>query len=346
MATDGHGRAYAALLRLVQVGPALLAPFLALTLVVGVILSPAAAASTPYRYDSTAGAASYVYDCIAIVAAGRASESAARSALPLAFGGASGRAQLGPLGLSASFVAAEEGGLSGRGLRAVCNCFPAGTKVATEHGETPIEKVKVGDKVWAQNLTTGKRELRKVVGLFNKHTDEMMTLTVAGATVDVTSKHPFYVPGRGWVMSGDLKIGDKLLQRNGTIVAITSLTHRGADTTVHNFEVEGDQNYYISEAQLLVHNCDIGETVASHVGERSLSGVPNGGAGDYIEGLIHNPGALVRSRVVNANTGEMIYIDDANPNIFIYQPMSAEGGTVFSRPSLDSARTYFDEFGR
>jgi hypothetical protein len=153
--------------------------------------------------------------------------------------------------------AAEESGAAARGPRAVCNCFPAGTKVATEAGEMPIEKVKVGDKVWAQNLTTGKRELRKVVGLFNKHTDELMTLTVAGATIDVTSKHPFYVPGRGWVMSGELKIGDKLLQRDGTVVAITALSHRSADTTVYNFEVEGDHNYYIGEAQLLVHNCEV-----------------------------------------------------------------------------------------
>ena len=106
MAMDGHGRAYATLLRVFQVVPALLAPFLVLTLAVG-SYSPAAAASTPYRYHSTAGPASYAYDSNDLVAAGRVSGSAVPSARPLAIGGACGRAQVGPLGPSASFVAAE-----------------------------------------------------------------------------------------------------------------------------------------------------------------------------------------------------------------------------------------------
>ena len=139
-----------------------------------------------------------------------------------------------------------------------CNCFPAGTKVATADGDKKIEDIEVGEQVWARNLDSGKRELRRVTGLFHKHASELMTLTVAGTKVVVTSNHPFYVPARGWVMSGDLKIGDELEQRTGTTVAITAISHQSADTTVYNFEVQGDHNYYISQAQLLVHNCPVG----------------------------------------------------------------------------------------
>lgn len=56
-------------------------------------------------------------------------------------------------------------------------------------------------------------------------------------------------------MSGDLKPGDQLQQRDGHTATITKIRHYAADTTVYNFEVEGDHNYYISEAQVLVHNC-------------------------------------------------------------------------------------------
>lgn len=85
-----------------------------------------------------------------------------------------------------------------------------------------------------------------------------MTITVAdGAKVTVTEEHPFYVAGLGWVISGDLRAGDELAQRDGGSIAITSINVRRADTTVYNFEVAGDHNYYVTEAQLLVHNCPL-----------------------------------------------------------------------------------------
>ena len=83
-----------------------------------------------------------------------------------------------------------------------------------------------------------------------------MTITASdGAKVTVTEEHPFYVAGLGWVMSGDLKLGDQLAQRDGSSTTITAISVQAADTTVYNFTVEGDHNYYVTEAQLLVHNC-------------------------------------------------------------------------------------------
>lgn len=116
-----------------------------------------------------------------------------------------------------------------------CNCFVAGTKVKTAKGEKSIEDVEVGDKAWAKDLSTGKNELRSVIGLFRKHADQVMTITVAdGAKVTVTEEHPFYVTGLGWVTSGDLMVGDQLVQRDGGSATITAIDLRVADTTVYN----------------------------------------------------------------------------------------------------------------
>lgn len=116
----------------------------------------------------------------------------------------------------------------------------------------PVPDIKVGDKVWAGDLGTGTNELRTVTGLLHKQADEVMTITVAdGAMVAVTEEHPFYVAGLGWVISGDLRAGDELAQRDGGSIAITSINVRRADTTVYNFEVAGDHNYYVTEEQLL-----------------------------------------------------------------------------------------------
>ncbi|WP_345409067.1 RNase A-like domain-containing protein [Amycolatopsis samaneae] len=154
-----------------------------------------------------------------------------------------------------------------------CNCFPAGTPVATEHGQVPIERIAVGDRVWARDLATGRSELRGVAGLFSKHADEILTITTTATSVRVTPQHPFWVVGKGWTDAGALRAGDRLSTRDGAEQPITAITGERGDITVYNFEVEGDHNYYITDAQLLVHNCNLryheaagGHAIERHVG--------------------------------------------------------------------------------
>jgi YD repeat-containing protein len=157
--------------------------------------------------------------------------------------------------------AASRGGggssIGGRLGKALCNCFPAGTIVATAAGAKAIQHIRVGDRVWARDLTTGKSQLRRVTGLFHKQATRLLTITIAGTTVRVTPEHPFWKPGKGWVLAGDLRSGDQLLTRDGRTLTITRISSRAANVTVYNFEVEGDHNYYVSTAQLLVHNCAV-----------------------------------------------------------------------------------------
>ncbi|MFI1481333.1 Hint domain-containing protein [Streptomyces sp. NPDC020747] len=66
-------------------------------------------------------------------------------------------------GLSAS-AAANLQRVGQQALKAMC--FPAGTKIATEHGTKPIEEIEAGDRVWAEDPATGERRLRRVAGPF------------------------------------------------------------------------------------------------------------------------------------------------------------------------------------
>jgi hypothetical protein len=144
-------------------------------------------------------------------------------------------------------------------LRIICNCFPAGTPVSTDSGQKPIEQISIGDQVWARDLDSGRSRLRTVVGLFSKPADELLTITAGAATLEVTPQHPFWVVGRGWLNAGDLAVGDRLQSLNGAQPPVVSISARAVATTVYNFEVAGDHNYYITEAQLLVHNCSINQ---------------------------------------------------------------------------------------
>ncbi|HEX8134377.1 MAG TPA: polymorphic toxin-type HINT domain-containing protein, partial [Actinomycetes bacterium] len=153
---------------------------------------------------------------------------------------------------------ASTGTLGGRVAKAACNCFPAGTRVATATGAKAIQRIRVGDRVWARDLTTGRSQLRQVTGLFSKRADRLVKISAAGAVISVTPQHPFYSPDKGWVDAGHLHRGDRLLTRDGRSLTVKAVTSRAVHTMVYNFEVAGDHNYYVSSAQLLVHNCPVG----------------------------------------------------------------------------------------
>jgi hypothetical protein len=83
-----------------------------------------------------------------------------------------------------------------------------------------------------------------------------------------------WVDGRGWTNAGDLRIGDRLSRYDGSTATITAISERPGPVTVYNFEVEGDHNYYVTEAQLLVHNCAVnGRSFWNVTRERADKGV-------------------------------------------------------------------------
>ncbi len=90
-------------------------------------------------------------------------------------------------------------------------CFTGDTEVYTDDGLVCIEDVQVGDEVWAYNPETGETELKEVLNIWIKETDEIMHASTSdGEIIDTTTNHPFYVEDKGWVAAGDLEIGDML----------------------------------------------------------------------------------------------------------------------------------------
>lgn len=117
--------------------------------------------------------------------------------------------------------------------------------------------------MWARSLDGSGSQLRTVTGLFTKQAEKLLTVTVAGEQVKVTAEHPFLVAGSGWLPAGMLRVGDRLVQRDSGTATIEGVSEAAVSEAVFNFEVEGDHNYYITQAQLLVHNCPIGGGASS-----------------------------------------------------------------------------------
>ena len=102
-------------------------------------------------------------------------------------------------------------------------------------------------------------------------------MTVAGETIDSTSRHPYFVvrgenledrptlehlarvpdgattPGR-WVDAADLRVGDELLLRDGRIEPIEHSRVYPFFDKVYNFEVDDLHCYAVGCSGILVHN--------------------------------------------------------------------------------------------
>lgn len=107
----------------------------------------------------------------------------------------------------------------------LCNCFVAGTLVATEIGYVTIENIKAGDLVWATDPDTGETALKPVVQTFRNETEEWIHVTVNGEEITCTPNHPFYSPVKGWTSAIDLRVGDILVMLNGEYVFVEQVQH-------------------------------------------------------------------------------------------------------------------------
>ena len=135
-------------------------------------------------------------------------------------------------------------------------CFVAGTKVKTENGFKNIEDIKIGDKVYSYNLNNNSLELKKVLNTIKSNTIDTYKVTIGDKEVEMSPKHQLYIIDKGWVRAYDLNVNDKLLDVNGKQVSISKIEYKKYDKPIdtYNLTIEGNNNYFVTDIQVLVHN--------------------------------------------------------------------------------------------
>ena len=181
-----------------------------------------------------------------------------------------------------------------RAISMTPGCFVAGTAVLTETGLRPIETVKTGDMVWAENPETGEKGLKRVVQTFIHEKYELVHVFVNGEEIVTTTEHPFYVPTEGWIGAAHLRAGDILVLSNGEYVTVEKIQHELLETPVlvYNFEVEDFHTYFVGDSSVLVHN-----TCPKHI----YSSIRN--APGYKSGFVRARNGL---RKVNVNDKQLL----------------------------------------
>ena len=164
-------------------------------------------------------------------------------------------------------------------------CFPAGTKVHTQWGLADIEKLEVGVPVLTYNEETGEQEYKKVKKVMRRMTRRMCALELSnGTTLEVTPEHRFFSNGE-WTPIEELNVNDTLQLKDNSIVVIENKIIFPTFVEVYNLEIEDNENYYVTEEGVLVHNGYADANELKKIEERGFHDVKatkNGGL-DYAD---------------------------------------------------------------
>ena len=173
--------------------------------------------------------------------------------------------------------------IAGKGATTVC--FPAGTKVHTQWGLADIEKLEVGVPVLTYNEETGEKEYKKVKKVMRRMTRRMCALELSnGTTIEVTPEHRFFSNGE-WTPIEELNVNDTLQLKDNSIVVIENKIIFPTFVEVYNLEIEDNENYYVTEEGVLVHNGYADANELKKIEERGFHDVKatkNGGL-DYAD---------------------------------------------------------------
>ena len=96
------------------------------------------------------------------------------------------------------------------------SCFAAGTPVRTLLGPRPIESIRIGDQVLAQDVTTGALSFEPVLTLYHNPPKPTLRIDLGGEVIVATPIHRFWKAGQGWAMARDLRPGDTIRRLGGT----------------------------------------------------------------------------------------------------------------------------------
>lgn len=139
----------------------------------------------------------------------------------------------------------------------IVSCFGKGTRIATATGSIAIENVKIGDRVRAYDLATGKVVDELVTEVFVHVRQPVGELRTATGPLRVTANHPIYDASAGrFVAAGSLREPFQALELAGPWATSRGLlmgfVPLDEEETVYNFTVANVHTYFAEG--LLVHN--------------------------------------------------------------------------------------------
>jgi hypothetical protein len=139
-------------------------------------------------------------------------------------------------------------------------CFAAGTQVRTITGLKPIEGLRAGELILAQNTRTGALGYQPINTVYHNPPNKTLKLEFGDETIIATPIHRFWKAAKGWTMARDLKPGDRIRTLSG-IAELRSISEEKVQP-VFNLKISDGDNFFVGSGGLLVHDNSLIEDVA------------------------------------------------------------------------------------
>lgn len=173
---------------------------------------------------------------------------------------------------------------------------------------------------------------------------------LSGSVILATPEHPFYANG-SYTPAQELRAGDSILTADGKYALVESINTFDSIATVYNLEVANDENYYVGEGQLLVHNSCGWLTIKNSVAEElfnrfhlqisnaGLSTVQRKALYDAIAGLSNRSAFLADF----ANDAGKLAIFGRNPRLIDSWKVLKEAGVTGLSNKIDDIK-FVDDY--
>jgi hypothetical protein len=192
------------------------------------------------------------------------------------------------------------------------SCFTGDMLIDVECGKKRSDEIRVGDKVWSRHEREpeGPLVLKAVEKRFVRQAG-IWNVRVADQLLRTTGEHPFWVESREggrWLMAKELKEGDWLRTREGSLVSVESVEDAGIFETVYNWQVADYHTYFVSgdldRVGIWAHNNGEGCGAASKAEQ--------GGAAAEGGGLAASEGSVTPSRNAPITPARRTHILDSD----------------------------------
>jgi hypothetical protein len=120
----------------------------------------------------------------------------------------------------------------------------------------PIEAVKAGDAILSRDPKTGQTKGQQVFSTPVRGVRGSLLLRFSdGERIETTGEHPFYVPGKGFVLAGRLVVGTRVATWKGKPLKVVKVeVNWTTKRTVYNLGVTSFHTYFVGRGGIWVHN--------------------------------------------------------------------------------------------
>lgn len=133
------------------------------------------------------------------------------------------------------------------------SCLTHGTLVQTQSGLRPIELIQVGDLVLSQDVESGELCLKPVLQTTIRPPKSTLRIATAAGEIQATAGHRWFVSGKGWLMTKELKPEMLLHNASGT-TRIVNLIEDPLEQETYNLVVDQFHTYFVGPERVLSYD--------------------------------------------------------------------------------------------